>query len=568
MALAAVPGSLFAQGPPGLGPASPVESVFRRLVRDLDSDHYPVRRAAQQRLHRLAAESDAQPALGDEIARVLRSGQVSFEVRYQLELVQRGLPASSVPGPPEKPSREEIRALVGRMEDDSYGARSSAAARLEWLLVDPEASGLALAAIRDRVAHGDLPADAEQWLEPIRRRAWAMWLSAEPDTSTLPPVAQADIERWIDRLAGRAEPAPGTGAADRQRSAEWQLRDVLARDDYAPRVRQAIEARLAARNLDPRGAERLTELANLCRPAMVAEFWQQRHHRGIQHLLVDVPSQTPGAPRPSHFDRIDDETAHCVSGSNLRTGDYPVGVAIPHPSQDDAFFHIVNLPTPRRRMSYDGLVKRDERVRLAEISRRTLDRFLRLKQPLAERELVMLGQLDPKEVSRFAGKFLLAVADEALPANGEENFGGRPSRHGLLCWVLTQDGTQEAVPGLLDAIRLSRVRPGPYASDWLAALGIATRDPWPEVDAWLGGLIGRTDPLCTGRADGPELGATAAAILLSRHQRTPTHFGLVPVREEVIEGMRLPVYRFTSPEERQRVLKWWEDEKAVRKAAG
>ncbi len=50
-------------------------------------------------------------------------------------------------------------------------------------------------------------------------------------------------------------------------------------------------------------------------------------------------------------------------------------------------------------------------------------------------------------------------------------------------------------------------------------------------------------------------------------RRSAARYG-VPVREEVIEGMRLPGFRFASPEDRQRVLKWWEEEKAVRKATG
>ena len=46
-------------------------------------------------------------------------------------------------------------------------------------------------------------------------------------------------------------------------------------------------------------------------------------------------------------DRIDDETAHCVSGVNLSEGDYPVGGAFPHPKERSSFFCLVNLPTPR-----------------------------------------------------------------------------------------------------------------------------------------------------------------------------------------------------------------------------
>ena len=59
------------------------------------------------------------------------------------------------------------------------------------------------------------------------------------------------------------------------------------------------------------------------------------------------------------------------------------------------------------------------------------------------------------------------------------------------CWRLR--GTKEAMPKLIEAIDNGNFLPPtsrePYHLQWLAALAIAQRDPWPEVDDWLAGLI-------------------------------------------------------------------------------
>lgn len=545
-----------------------------KLLGDLDSDHFVVRREAAAHLRRMARRPEMRRMLAEEFERVLLSSETSLEVRSQLERlrVDADLPRA-VPEPSAKTSAEEVQRLVGQLDDASYARRLGAARRLEWLLRDPEAVVLIVAALRERLSSAELSADARHWLEPIWGRARGLWLATDPATWRLPPVGDEQIARWIDDLARPVPQGARPEAWPVHRDAARELRDLLARDEYVSRVRKAIEARLAAGNVAPPGAARFQELIELCRPAMVAEFWQGGHHRGIQHLLIGVPSQSPGAPRPSHFDRIDDKVAHCVSGTNLSEGNYPVGVAIAHPNQKDAIFHLVNLPTPRRRMAYEYLVKRDEARRYAELSRRTFDRLLKIGQPLGGGDLLMLRQLDPRELSRFAGKFFLAVADDRLAYDGIEWTGTQGSRHNLLCVYLAANGTREAAPELLEAIKRHRILPpraeAPYQMAWIAALSIAARDPWPEVDTWLAAQIGRSDPLVIGReGHPPELGATAAAILLARHGRTPSQFGLEPARDDVLDDLGLKAQRFTAPDWRAKVLKWWEERQVAAKAAG
>ena len=206
----------------------------------------------------------------------------------------------------------------------------------------------------------------------------------------------------------------------------------------------------------------------------------------------------------------------------------------------------------------------------------------------------MLGQLDQSEVSRFAGKYFVLVEDSPTSAMllggisgrgvggrsvGGRALAGRPSRHGTVCMMLATEGTNLAIPGLLDAIGKDRFLPptttGPYQFQWLAALAIAARDPWPEVDAWLAGLIGSVnghsaDPLVIGRRDSvnghsvnghsAELGATAAALLLKRHRQPSFQFGLEPVADPLLGRLGLEGYRRVSPDTQKKMLNWWRHE--------
>ena len=158
---------------------------------------------------------------------------------------------------------------------------------------------------------------------------------------------------------------------------------------------------------------------------------------------------------------------------------------------------------------------------MRELSERTTAYFLDRKQCLAEREIALLRQLDPTVVSRFVGPYLLAVDDQPKAEPEDFQFGGRTSRHVLLCAVLAEIGTHEALPGLVEAGRRGRLPPPSddlkYNVGWLAAMAIADRDPWPGLDDWLASLIEMTQPLGTSPDAAPDVGGTAAAMLLERH---------------------------------------------------
>ncbi len=545
-----------------------VEEIQRLLV-DLDSNDFSVRTAAFKRLEGLTTDQAARQVLAESVERVIVDADISFEVRKQLERLRQDLPPARLP-PSLAVDAGMVDRLLAQLADDSYARRLGAESRLRWLLGNAEAADLIYRQVNRRAASREIAEEEKRCLRQIYDQARAAWLEADSRASD--PAASADqIAGLVKRLAASApqDRFPLTG----EPAVLVMLRDLLASDANIAPIRKALEARLAEGGLSADAEHRLTELVQLTRPAMVAEFWNEGRHSNVQRLLVGVPSVTEGLGT-SHFDRIDDRTAHVVSGVNLSAGDYPVGVAIPHPSAvshfRSAFFHLVNLPTPRRRMAYEYRVNEDEAARYAAVAARTLEYYLARKTPLQERELAMITQFDPRKVSTFAGKYLATVEDfrppddsgATVPLAGTEDT-GQPgvSIHAMLCSWLVVEGTQDAAAGLLAASQERRVLPPsrsmPYRFEWLAALAIARRDPWLEVDQWLQSVLDCREGLVQGKPDGPELGATAAAILLQRHGGRTDDFGLVASGDPNACQYDAETYRYRAETGPAQVTQWW-----------
>ena len=272
--------------------------------------------------------------------------------------------------------------------------------------------------------------------------------------------------------------------------------------------------------------------------------------------------------------------AHCASGNALNPGNYPVGVAFAPPNgnpNQPAVFHLVNLPTPRRQIAYAAYVKTDE-ASSGELSRRTLDRFLAEKKPLGDSDLGILGELDAREVSCFASRYFRSMEDGKVEEDpdqetplGRRLLARHSSRFGAICAQLARDGTREAAPGLVEAIRQGKFNSptplSPYRLPWLAALAIAHRDPWPDVHAWLAENIDNRQTLIIDRDDAVEIGATAAGLLLARHGKRPQAFGLQSLDDPQLVDLKLPGFRYADhgymvPEDAvQKVRQWWKRHK-------
>ena len=196
------------------------------------------------------------------------------------------------------------------------------------------------------------------------------------------------------------------------------------------------------------------------------------------------------------------------------------------------------------------------------------------KRPLTGPELRIIAQLDPKELSRFAGKHFNQVDDG--PPVWPETPGNlriavaRPSpglsRFNWICTYLVAKGTKEAVPGLLKALKDRKFLPptaaDPHNYSWVATLAIAVRDPWPELDTWLAGSLDWENPIVKGRTDGPVVGATVAGMLLKRHAESPPAFGLTKATVSILHKHSVSGYRFATPDAREKVLQWWKQRAA------
>jgi hypothetical protein len=552
----------------GVVASSPDSERFRaevtRLIDELNSDRFEVRRKAAEQFEKMVGKAELKRGLAAEFQRVLVRPDISFEVRRQLERWSRQLPRPPAePAPDVSPA--ELDKLLRQLDDDSYGVRLGAMRRLQWLLGNTKLICPIMLRLKQRLSEASLDIESKRRVESLWQLARGAWLASDIASSELPKVSDERMDQWLDDLA-----KPGTSPANRaaRDAASCELLDLLARDDYLPRLSKELRARLDKKP-SAEAKALLQALLDWTKPELVAEYWQGRHPTSEQHLLVGVPTTGTGGARPTCFDKVDEHTAHCSSGNSLSPGNYPVGKAFPHPRQEGAFFYLVSLSTPRRRMAYVSSVNSDEYKRLAELSRRTLDGMLADKRPLTEPQLVMLAQLDPGEVSRFACKYLLTVDDAKLSQSGLRRVGGRPSRFGMICARLAADGTKDAMPGLTEAIAKNRILPptllAPFRLDLLAAISIAARDPWPGADVWLAERIGDTKPLMEGRPSGPEVGATAAAVLLISREQKPANFGLQPCPDALMHELHVEGYRFDSEESRKKVQEWWKQNSGRKK---
>jgi hypothetical protein len=537
------------------------EQALNQCLADLNSDRFDIRGRGAEKLQALAKDKATQPALAVALERLLLAPDTSYEVRALCEPVLSQLPAPAADSIPQI-TPTEIDRLLSDVDGASYGQRVGAAMRLAWIAKrNPQWAATVAEKLKQRLKDPQLPSDVRRQLTELRETAWVRWLASDPTTWPAATATDKDVQTWLNTLMS----ATATPLA--RECAERELTDLVIYESWAPKLKDQVGKCLENAELPPEAIERLTRLSDLCQPAMVAEIWEDRLNSTLQYLLVDVPQFPDHALRATHFSSINDTTAHCVSGNSLAPGDYPVGVAIPitHPQADyseNRMFQLVNLPNARRRLIYDlARRKTDSGQRLHELSERTTAWMAAQKRCLTEREIALLRQLDGDVVSQFAGPYLLSVDDRPKTEPEAFQFGGRASRHTLVCAVLVEIGTHDVLPSLVEAGRRGRLPPPTdelrFSVGWLAAFTIAERDPWPGLDDWLAGIIDISQPISTAGDPAPEVGATAAAMLLSRHGENLSDFGVAEVTDQELRGLGIPASRFTIPAARQQVLDWW-----------
>ncbi len=541
-----------------------VERV-ERLLGQLDEPHYEVRQEATEQLEKLATDSAVAPLLAARFRQMIADDDTSFEVRSRLALLLRELPAPEAsvavaPGP------EVIAPLIQQLNSDLHIERAGAQRRLLALVEHKPLIIPVLAAARASSADPHGSPSLRRLLAPVVAQAHLAWLRSDLSGAELPRPSAQQISAWIDD-AVRVEMIDEVEAMDRKPS-EAELLDLIARDDTRDEVLTMLRARVE-HETDGATAQKLNYLLDFARPGMAAESWTSHMNMVVQFLLIGVPQYNDQVhpPRATHFDRIDEQTAHCVTGNSLTEGDYPVRIGIPHPEPGrDTMFYLTNLPTPRSRLAYEYWLKRDTPSRLAEITHRTLDYFLTRQTPLNEVEILVLAQLEPRAVSRFIGRYFSAVPDANLVST-PSGLNGLTSVHGGVCLMMSRFGTREAVPAIEKLARSGALGKPKYPNRvdvaWVALLAIANRDPWPEVDEWLAGLLDEKLPLTTDPQSPPELGASAAGLLLDRQGVSIQAFGVTPAGEALSDTYQFYGFRFISESDRESVKRWWQKRQAV-----
>ncbi|QGJ70165.1 Hypothetical protein PBC10988_18590 [Planctomycetales bacterium 10988] len=557
-----------------------LKPYLQRLVDQLDHEESYLREEASRQLDQIAKETNRPEMVARLLQAMISRPEVSFEVRFRLRRILKELPEVAIEVTEEIEEGEMAR-LVQLLEADNYSTRVGAKARLDRLAYAEAYAHELLVALKSKLAQRGLPPDSLNHLQKLYETAkgtWALALLKDPSLEeALLEVTEEQIAGWARRMGGDLH---------QREVAQRELIDLLIRGgDYIQQVRDGIEKELAENEeLSPEARLQMNDLIQQTQPAMVAEYWAieessttgtSRKHRGIQHLLIDVPQLGPGALRPSHFDYCDDERAHCVSGNSLSPGDYPVHRAIPHPKDPtSAIFHLVNLPTPRRRIAYDFYIERTpEPERLAEITEKTCLALAESGDALTSNEISMLSILEPNRTSEFVGKYFEQRSLSAAPAEDRPEFSLRLDFE--ICEYLIEYGTTAAVPGLLKAIEndyfLELSARMPIHVGWMVTFVLIDRDSPEATDAWLAGLISNQDKwLWHDFAEMGDIGSIAAALLLERHQRLPTEFQLERFQvDDAISNslddfnVRFPLYRFTDPKGRQKVVRWWQQQKQL-----
>jgi hypothetical protein len=548
--------------------ASNISQEVDGLIAALDDADFATRRDAAERLEKLTQREELAGYLAVRFRTALASPEVSFEARSHLEPLVRLLPAA--PDAVSKPSASAIGPLVEQLKSDSYAKRDSAARQLRAMLEHAELIVPVWTELKKFAADPALSTSGRRALRPLLDRAHEAWLLADPKQVPLPKPAPDEIKRLIEVFI--AEQAAQSPEVYERTPAERELLDLIARDDTQAEVLEQLHQRLAEQAEGP-GSAALQHLIDFSRPGMAAEAWSNQHHTTLQYLLIGVPqyNETLTTPRATHFDRIDDHSAHCVSGNSLTEGEYPVRVAIPHPEPGrETLFVLTNLPTPRRRLAFEYAVERDERLRLRELTERTLTYFLERKTPLSEVEVLMLAQLEPHAVSRFVGDYFQKVPNAPLNATAG-GLNTQQTVYAGMCAVLARTGTREALPALEKLARSGALGKPTYPNrveiGWVAALAIAQREERDEIDVWLASLIDETVKLTTDPDMPPDLGASAAGLLLDRHGVAVRPFGLWTSGESVTEAYAFVGYRFSTAEDRENVKRWWQKQKELLTAA-
>lgn len=531
------------------------------LLNGLDSNSWHCRTAAWEELCQQMQNSERVPEMLLAVRKELEKSDISYEVQEQLLLLEKEL-LKRASGHDGKESKTESAPALrkGTLEQldcwrklvsESPAARKQAERKVEQYLNVPDSAGEVMRILRKIITDDSIAADDRVRVWKLERMARKLWLEAGVEEKKESIFSESQIREWVaflasanlpeDRLvpwmdfdervtvqfsvAPYEDPLGGDGLTFLNFKTEkkgqtdglkvWEtvqlLEEALILESSASQTLQMINERLTAKDGTPAGTILLKRLAFLTKPCLAAEFWLGGEMRRSQFLRVGVP-QNCGVGT-SFFDALNEETVHCQGGTNLWPGDYRLGIAIRHPNQPTAFFHLTPLDSPLKKLLYFDRMK-ESGERWTEISRRTLEQMEEERAAqnrlLTLEEIRFLALLEPHEVSVWAGKWLNELKGtenlaQNTPAANTQPFVNaleeKQSFHADLCAWLMKSGTKEVMPGLISFLKkessgekeptwLMR-NTAKYRIAFLAALAITARDPWDGDEKWLKSLLSR-----------------------------------------------------------------------------
>lgn len=618
----------------------------------LDSNSCQRRTAAWTFLCNEANFPEKQSALLVAVRQSLLQRKTSFEVQSSLEKLEDILLEQMGSAEVEAAKKKVQNIPVGEdaLRPECWGMltsevcseRNLAERQLKERLRNPKECGKILQILRNMLISQPMSPDDLQRVHGLEQLARFEWLQMPENEREIPAFSESQMQEWVDFLAAANLPEDvlvpwmnldervtvqfsirpgaelaggdgfgflihGTSRFEQEKGLQiWKtvriIEDALVCEKTYVQTSRMVQEKLASKKVTPSGTILLKRLAFLSKPCLAAEYWFGGELRTAQILQVGVP-QNCGQNLCTCFDSLSEHSAHCSTGTNLAPGEYPLQDVILHPKQSEAFFYFVPLDTPRKKLLYASQTGAPQLERWKKISADSLSRLnqrcVQEKRGLTEEEIQILPLLEPEEVSRQAGDWLVSwppeeekkrnempVGYEMLPK--KKTFEGRAA----LCMVLCTVGTKEAMDGLIQIIKDEGLRgQKTFVSGvqiaYAAAFSILMRDLSCNEDAWLISLLEKNDALfekdsvlddspmqmvkrvsnlqisvvnesANSEPDEwmPTVSATAAGILLARKE-FPDFSGLqsVPTPMGFPANTQLTFYRYKDAAARQKYRK-------------
>ncbi|MDO4627876.1 MAG: hypothetical protein Q4C70_01700 [Planctomycetia bacterium] len=551
--------SVFAENGTGI---NETQNYYVPWLEMLDSDSSQRRSVAWNQLSneigslKVSQELEKSTKLLYAVRERLRKPEISYEAQYQLGVLEQRILSQMEASDVEKlmtsveiVASNELDKLACWQElfSDIPTRRSWAQREIENRIASGQDVDVVMRILREIVVENEISGEERQCVWKLEKKARSRWLKCGKASESDCGYSEVQIREWIDFLASvnlpedrlvpwialddrvknqfsvsqYEDPFGGDGLPFldlRQEKARmdglkvWllmqKLEDALISRESATETLKYLNRKLASETVTPTGTILLERLVFLTQPCMAAEYWINGAMHRSQILQIGIPQET--SVGTSFFDEYNEQTVHCASGTNLVPGDYPWGVAVAHPNQPLAFFHLEMLDTPEKKLLYSELMTQNKEERWEKVTRNTLEYLEKACQTRKETsnllrftDIQLLELLKPQEMSRSVACWLKEWPNKKdwVEEKSQNTFVDtlklsvtrKQSHHACLCVILGKKGMREAIPGVMEILKKEPLwweeeflR---FRVDFYAALAMTARDPWDGDEAWLKSLL-------------------------------------------------------------------------------